>query len=216
MSAELHRTNDERYDMLSKEEMANPNLVIVGFFSFIALAQARGYITGMLKAAFSGDYWKERSPGSLLFFHQNLVRLIEGTHVIISNKEQFMGQDAIPPSVYRHAVNQSIIDPLYYAGWQSDSTAWDFFPRYITKNEFARPYSVFFKFFRYYNLQEWKEELEDILFHALSKGSVLDTSSGSDLLTIHIYLQKLIEAAHLIEVRELHKAKNTKKTVSKK
>ncbi|HEX3933675.1 MAG TPA: hypothetical protein VHW43_03290, partial [Puia sp.] len=60
----------------------------------------------------------------------------------------------------------------------------------------------FKRFFKYKEIEGWKEDLQEILSFALSAGSYSDLGVELNLLAIYIHLNKLLEAAHLIDVRE--------------
>jgi hypothetical protein len=52
------------------------------------------------------------------------------------------------------------------------------------------------------SLKKWKQELQDLLEYALVETSLAEAGIVKDMLSIYFHLTKLIEAAHLIDVRE--------------
>jgi hypothetical protein len=65
------------------------------------------------------------------------------------------------------------------------------------------PYLAFKRFFKYLTLPQWKGELHDLMEFALGKTSFSEACVDFDTLTIYFHLTKLVEAAHLIDVREI-------------
>jgi hypothetical protein len=44
----------------------------------------------------------------------------------------------------------------------------DYYPRYLSVREFINPYLVFEKFFKYRDLEEWKDDLYEVVEYASS------------------------------------------------
>lgn len=72
---------------------------------------------------------------------------------------------------------------------------------------------MFTRFFKYQDPKQWQQRIEQVLNYALS-GDAED--SDLNLLKLYLYLIKLMEAAHLIDVREvLHVEGNLKPALQK-
>jgi hypothetical protein len=83
------------------------------------------------------------------------------------------------------------------------------------KNEKAA-YLAFKRFFKYLTPDEWKDELHDLMEFALGKASFSEACVDFDTLTIYFHLTKLVEAAHIIDVREItHIGGSIKKQIEK-
>jgi hypothetical protein len=54
------------------------------------------------------------------------------------------------------------------------------------------------------DLPTWKKDLQEILDFALGKDSLFEAGIFIDCLPIYLHMTKLIEAAHLIDVRETY------------
>lgn len=52
------------------------------------------------------------------------------------------------------------------------------------------------------SLPKWKQELQDLLEYALVETSLSEAGIEKDMLSLYLHLTKLVEAAHLIDVRE--------------
>jgi len=71
----------------------------------------------------------------------------------------------------------------------------------LSGKEFIYPYLVFKKFLKFHNLQEWQDELYRLLYYALLSDSNSRAGVEIDYLGIYQLLQKLVEAAHLINLK---------------
>jgi hypothetical protein len=70
--------------------------------------------------------------------------------------------------------------------------------------EYKNPYVVFKRFFKFKELPKWKSDLQDILSYALGKDTLFEAGVYIDCLSIYLHLTKLIEAAHLVDAREIY------------
>jgi hypothetical protein len=176
----------------------DPYQVIDDFFSVASLDRHRKYISSLLKAAYSEDYWRKSDPGSLLFFQQNMVDLIKATYFFVSRvKNKTIRKKA---AVVEKAVINQMIDPATYFGRHQGDDMWTFFPRYLSRKEFINPYTTFEKFFDFKSPDEWLASLKELVCYALSRYGN-ESALEFDFLKIYKLLQKLIEASHLIHVR---------------
>jgi hypothetical protein len=176
----------------------DPYKTIGDFFSQAPLEHYRKYISSMLKAAYSEDFWKKATPGSLLFFQDRMLELICATYLFVTNKNDRAKRKR--KAVVDETVLENGIDSKTYFGWHRKSAIWEFFPRYISKEEFLNPYKVYDRFFEYWDVQTWIKEFREIISFALDAYGN-ETGCDYDYLEIHKQLQKLVEASHLIEVR---------------
>jgi hypothetical protein len=179
------------------KKSGEPYRVIEDFFSFASLKRHRKYISSMLKASYSEDYWRKSDPGSLLFFQERIEELMKATYLLTVKKNKTLQKKE---ARLKNEVLERAIDPAVYVGWPEGNAMWEFFPRSLSKKEFINPYIAFEKFFDFKNLNEWLAQFKELINYALSpygKESALDI----DYLQTNNLLQKLIEASHLIHVR---------------
>jgi hypothetical protein len=156
-----------------------------------------------MEAVNKDDYWRDSSPSELLFYYKKLITLIKAAHQIY--KKNKAGKTAIDLlKAKRLHVETNLLHPALYFGWGRNETMWDHFPRYLTMEEYIDPYLVFPQFFSFYSLKEWHKELSELLSDGLSNCNP-DEFSGQDrdMLLIEKNLLKLVEAVHLIDVREV-------------
>ena len=176
-----------------KNEITDPYQTIAEFFTAADLAYYRKTIKGALNAACSDKVWNKTSPGDLLWFFERLESVINAAYLI--NKEKKKS----PLSIGK----EDVFNPNLYCSWHADQAEWDFFPRSLSLKEYIDPYLTFKRFFKYLTLPEWKEELHNLMEFALGKTSFSEACSDFATLPIYFHLTKLVEAAHLIDVREI-------------
>jgi hypothetical protein len=177
-----------------KEKITDPYQIFAEFFSAADVVSHKRTVKNALSAASSDRIYNKRNPGDLLFNLGQLESVINAAHIL--NKEKKRSPLSIE-------IN-SVFDPNLFRGWLGgDLTDWDYFPRMLSLKEYKNPYVVFKRFFKFQDLAAWKEDLRTISEYALVKTSLSEACIDMDTLSIYCYLTKLIEAAHLIDVREV-------------
>ena len=189
---------EQEYDYIDtsiwyKNVITDPYQTIAEFFTAADLAYYRRTIKRAINVASSDKVWNKTSPGDLLWFFERLESAINAAYLI--NKEKKKS----PLSIGK----DDLFNPNLFCSWHADLTAWDFFPRSLSLKEYIDPYLVFKRFFKYLSLAEWKRELHDIVEYALVETSFSEACIDFDTLPIYFHLTKLVEAAHLIDVREI-------------
>jgi hypothetical protein len=190
-----------------KNEIADPYQAITELFTAADLAYYRRTIKDALNTACSDKVWNKTSPGDLLWFLERLESGINAAYLINNEKKKS------PLSIGK----EDIFNPNLYCSWHADQGEWDFFPRSLSLKEYIDPYLAFKKFFKYLTLAEWKDRLRELMEFALGKTSFSEACVDFDTLQIYFHLTKLVEAAHLIDVREItHIGGRIKNRIKKK
>jgi hypothetical protein len=178
--------------------MTPPYQTIHSFFDYYSLVYARTILKQLIKAADSEKTWKYSSPCDVVCFTEKINELIGAVYSIVGSFDQR------PEAV----LDKEIIDNCWqltgydsYCGGHRNDTAWDFFPRHLSKKEFIDPYKALEKFTRYRNSEQWKEVIKELEYHALADTRLDEFADSKSMLLTYIHLHKLIEATHLIEVR---------------
>lgn len=189
------KNNKEQQDYLLtscwyKEIIIDPYQVIAAAFDFSDLAPYRKVIKGVLLSIHQNKIYYKDAPANLLYEFKMLESVVNAAYII--NKEKRKS----PIEVW----TSDLFNKNLYCGWRSNSNGWADFPRSLSMQEYINPYLVFKKFFKYQKLDKWKEDLQEMLDYGLSKNS---DCVELDLLQLYLHLTKLIEAAHLIDVREI-------------
>lgn len=176
-----------------REIIDDPYLIIAELFSAADLASHRKTLQSMMLAAYSSRTWRKNNPGDLLYYCKLYESLINAAYLI--NK----GGRTSQLSITKHNVFQ----PHLFLGQYSGNTGWDCFPRSLSFREFVNPFLVFHRFFSYLSIAEWKKVLRYLLDYALTSPGLFEAGIEMDTLSVYLRLTKLIEAAHLIFVREI-------------
>lgn len=189
---------------LYQAEIQNPRTVFHSFFDACSLPHAIEFIDSWLNVLNKNHYWKKGYPARLLFFYETLERLIEAAYLV--NKMDNQNSAAVLTKVNEEQ-EIDFMNQKDYCGHQTTNTAWDYFPRSLTKDQFINPYIVFKKFFKYQKLPVWRDQLYDQLYTAFISKNKLSMEEY-DLLATQKHLKRLVEAAHLVEVRTSLKENN--------
>ena len=177
-----------------REKISDPYQIFAEFFSSADVASHKKTVDDSLRAASSRRIFDKRNPGDLLFSLGLLESIINAAYIL--NKEKKKSPLSIEAS--------NMFDPNLFRGWLGgDLTDWDYFPRMLSWKEFKNPYVVLKKFFKFRSLMDWKTDLRTIAEYALVKTSLSEAGIDMDILSIYFFLNKLIEAVHLIDVREI-------------
>ncbi|SKA06699.1 hypothetical protein SAMN04488128_102571 [Chitinophaga eiseniae] len=191
---------------LTSEEIRDPFEVIHEYYSAHDMPRARQILNRWLASA-SMEKPGKLSPSGLQFFYERTESLIEaaflveqldnkGRKAVIIQKEDEEEIDLMNPRLFCAWIRQSKGEPVAHR------EVWDAFPRSLTYKEFLNPYLVLGKFFSFLTLGEWRELLRELFSMGLSRRTFFDETLDFDMLGIRKYLEKLIEAGHLIDVRE--------------
>jgi hypothetical protein len=197
MAKKVKENMNNELSSVKESKDSNPYEVIKEFFSAASLEHYQQYISSMLKAAYSEEYWTKSSPANLLHFQERMIELIRATYLFVKNGD---GIKKKKKALMDDSVFENGLSTVAYYGWHHNKTMWEFFPRNLNREEFLNPYKVYERFFEYKEIQIWVKEFKELISYALeSFGN--ETGIDFDYLEIHRQLQKLVEASHLIEVR---------------
>jgi len=176
-----------------REEITDPYQVIAEFFSHADVASHRKVIKDTINAACSEHICNKKNPGDVIFDFKILESAINAAYLL--NKEKRKS----PLSINK----DNLFDPNLFCSWHAGFNEWDYFPRVLSLKEYINPYLAFKRFFKFLTLAEWKRELQDLVDYALARTSLWEAGIDFDSLPIYLHLTKLVEAAHLIDVREI-------------
>jgi hypothetical protein len=177
-----------------KEKISDPYQVIAEFFFSADIIYYRKCIKYVLRAATSSRIWRKHNPGDLLHDFKMMESVINAAYLMNKANKTF------PLDIKK----ESSFDPNLFCGWHTKFTQWDYFPRVLSFKEYVNPYLTFKRFFKFLSLQAWKLELQDLLEYSLVTTSLTQAGIEKDMLPLYFHLSKLVEAAHLIDVREIN------------
>ncbi|MEC5143121.1 hypothetical protein [Chitinophaga sp. 212800010-3] len=173
-----------------KEKIKDPFQVIAEAFSFAEISFYRKLITRVLHAASSEKVYSKCSPSNLLFEMKMLESVINAAYLIYKERRK-------SPLLISSADLQN--RNLYYTG--RPGTEYDDMPKSLSQKEFMNPYLVFKRSFKRLPLDKLKGQIEEIVEYSLSAHAYDDIEI--DCLSLYLQLNKIVEAAHLIDVREI-------------
>ncbi|NLR58884.1 hypothetical protein HGH93_12280 [Chitinophaga polysaccharea] len=195
---------------LTTEEIRDPHEVIHEYYSAHDMPRARQILNKWLCST-SKEKPSKLSASGLQFFYERTESLIEAAYLI----EQLDNSDRKAIIIQSDDEEEiDLMNPRLFCAWirQSKGEAityrevWDNFPRSLAYKEFLDPYQVLGKFFSFLTLGEWRELLRELFSMGISRRTFLDETLDFDMLGIKRHLEKLIEACHLIDVREHRQA----------
>jgi hypothetical protein len=189
-----------------KEKITDPYQIIAAFFDAADIVHHRKIIKNILQVACSDRCWEKQEPGHLLYEFSLLESVINAAWVLDQEKK-------IDPLFINP---EDVFNPNLFMGWHGKLTKWDFLPRSLSYKEFANPYRVFKRFFRFQDITNWKEQLQLLMDYSLRSMNLLELEDIRPL-SLYFQLTKLVEAAHLIDVREVnHVGGHVKNRISKR
>ncbi|MBS1563252.1 MAG: hypothetical protein JST39_02635 [Bacteroidetes bacterium] len=185
---------------LTSTELKDPRLVIADFFSTYHLPDAIRELERWVRSAFAQKSRLGKNGSlSLLNLQELLIRLLEATLVLDdepSPEEKVFDLKEAPDTTLLNTA-------LFYIP-HNNVRAWDCFPRHLSRVEYGNPYLVFARCHRRLTLAGWNKFLKDLFYAATYDTQINEAVNNDDLYYTCKCLFKLLEACHLIHVRELH------------
>ncbi|MBL7745308.1 MAG: hypothetical protein JNN00_17670 [Chitinophagaceae bacterium] len=178
---------------------AKHGLKVIGdYFSCWSLRQALTILKSAINATATGVLYKGRSPGELVYFIDKTKELLG---VAFEMLKENSGREKAVLTKEEMVCCLRLSSYHLYCGWHRHEGPWHFFPRHLSRKEFTDPFHAFCKVTAYQNRKEWFAILKDLQQYALSATAYHSLDPELNLTRISQLLHKLIEAAHLIEVR---------------
>lgn len=183
---------------LTKRQLNDPHKVFIDFYHFFSPSRIKKFIDRWMKALYKEKSWTKSSPADFLFYYDQIIPLVEASY-IISQSDHTKRASILNEDEHTHA---QLMNPDLYCLSKNTNESWDYFPRSLTKKEFINPYRVINKFFKNYSLSNWRKKLHNILHIALSSDKLDESGDIVNVYEIKKHLDKLVDASHLIYVRE--------------
>ncbi|MBO9594450.1 MAG: hypothetical protein J7599_16220 [Niabella sp.] len=170
--------------------ITDPYQVFTECFFFADIGAYRKTIRRVLLSAADNKVYKKEEPASVLDTFKAITSVMLAAQELCRKKKS-SGLQLQP---------EQFTDKRLYARPSSRCAEWEYLPKSLTENEYQDPYAVFTRFFKYQDPKQWQQRIEQVLNYALSSDA---EDSDLHLLKLYLYLIKLMEAAHLIDVREV-------------
>ena len=172
------------------EVIKDPYQVFAKCFCFADISSFRKAIGQVLLFATTSKVCNKEEPAALLAKFKAVISIILAADKINQSKK----------SSPLKLTLKEFTDKRLYARPYSTCPEWECLPKMLTTKEYRNPYIVFKKFFKYQAIEKWREDIELVLDYALAS---YNDSCDLNLLQMYFHLTKLMEAAHIIDVREV-------------
>ncbi len=184
--------------LLSIDEIAEPYKAVHSLIREYDLTYLRQTVSDWMASVYKAGSWIEEMSGNFLYFYENLLKIIESAWII----QKIDNSTRLANLTISYNIDEiELMDTKFYCKPADKIYSWDYFPRSLSRKEYINPYKALTKFFKFYSLPKWKNQLENILYISIRDNSTL--SGGSiNILNVKKHLNKLIDACHLIVVRE--------------
>ncbi|MBO9617711.1 MAG: hypothetical protein J7539_01640 [Niabella sp.] len=170
--------------------VTDPRQVFAECFNYADIYSYRTTILQVLFAAASLKVYNKQDPASVLNKFKVIGSVLLAARRLTQQKET---------SALKIDWDQ-FTDKRLYARPRSLCPEWEYLPKTLTPAEYRNPYLVFHRFFNYQKPEQWRQDMDTIVEYALASHT---DGCDLDLLRIYFHLTKLMEAAHLIDVREV-------------
>lgn len=193
---------------INTDLISQPYQFLETFFHDYHLPETKKMLGRILSATHMTGNKKTGYTKGLLYFYERLVMLMEVCWIIneMDNREK-------GANIHVETVDQTnLMNFSLYIRKTHEFLAWENFPRDVTAKEYLKPYKALRKFFKYQPLAKWKENLSTLIHNALSPYPSPISSHDFNFYLEPLMIKKLLDACHLIYVREIdpsHKIKNT-------
>ena len=158
-------------------------------FSHKEIKELRREVRRIGTYAFSEKLYKKAAPCDVLLDMKVVRSALAAAHALRAAS----GAELAP------AAEPVVVRLVDYCCGGGKPDAWGDFPRSLTIKEYHHPYGVFATLFRRESLQRWVRDWEALVEAALTPG---DAGLRLNVIPLCKGLTKLLEAAHLIWVRE--------------
>jgi hypothetical protein len=184
-SKDIFNTQCWAYEIIS-----DPYQVFTQCFCFADIRSYRETICNTLVSAGKSKVYNKEEPAFLLSKFNAINSVIVAAHDINLQKKSGALKFEL----------KDFAEQRLYAKPFSCCPEWEYLPKTLTDSEYQNPYKVFRKFFRHEGIEDWLQTTNLVLDYALAS-----YKEGCDLNLLQLYFQltSLLEAAHLIDVREV-------------
>lgn len=172
------------------EAITTPRQVIAHCFSTEDIGSFRRSIRQVLLSAASAKVHRKNDPSTIWRQFKMITSVVMAARQMHPPKQK----DAL------QVTEEQFLDSRLYAKPYSACPEWDYLPRTLNAAEYKNPFLVLKRFFKTHDVAQWKTTIDDVLDYAFARYT---DQCDLNLLQLFLQLTKLMEAAHLIDVREI-------------
>ncbi|MGJ7033419.1 hypothetical protein [Niabella hirudinis] len=170
--------------------VTDPYQVFAISFDFADIGAFRKTIRQVLLSAAGNKVHKKSEPTHVLCMFRAIRSVMLAAHRLYRQGNTCVLQ--IEPGQFAQK--------RLYARPDGRWAAWAYLPKNLSTKEYRDPYRVFRHFFKYQTLAQWQQSMAQMLDYALASNT---GHEDLNLLKLYLHLTRLMEAAHLIDVREV-------------
>ena len=179
---------------LWKNKEADAGYLIYRFFDYTSLDGCRRLLRKWFEAAFAEEYAWEDAPVNLLYFHERFEILLYACWLLHSGSKTQTAQQK-----QSNAAMSIELSPFYERMAEKAEVL-----KFLTAYEMQHPHYVLQEFFNQRDVYAWQKELHNWIEAALGKQTITQINNTRNLLPVMEQLNKLAEAAWLINQARLH------------
>jgi hypothetical protein len=176
-----------------KREMTDPYQVVATYFTIETLSAHRMYVRGVIRSAFIPRR-NDLSKKTVLATCKDLEELIIAAWMI--NQEKKKSALTVEPAY--------LMQPSYFSNQQDPLLQWADMPRSLEYRDFFNPYKTLSTFFKCHPLHYWITLLKKLFRYANARKSLSQKHPDIDAIETLTRLMELLDALHLIDVREIY------------
>jgi hypothetical protein len=171
------------------------------FFESWSLPLALKEVDIIFKKAAGTKAWRPADPYRAVEFCRQLQQLTKAAFILSTggNEELALLMIVKPGSDARQPE-----EPQHYLGQGQTDTAFNNFPRLLSRQEYRYPVRALAACCSYRSKKRWKQFYQQLAACALSSNSLAGYETPGKLFTLHRLVGKLVEACHLLQVRLGH------------
>ena len=171
--------------------------MIESVFEDSDLVEEQRRLEQWLRCAFSTRQLSEEKMCLIPRMQINLLRLLEAATLLArecANKDR-----------ERPDPGEALDQRWFFRRRNTHQYASRYYPRYLRIQQYINPYKVFESSKNCLSPKDWEKLLADMLTAATSKKIIYDINSAGKVYELCHALLKVLEAAHLVYVREIQK-----------
>ena len=179
---------------LWKNKEADAGSVIYLFYDYTSLEGCRRLLHQWFEAAFAEEYVWKNTPANLLYFYERFEILLYGCWLLYTGSKNLTAK-------HTRSVSAGSIKLSPLSAHMAERV--EVF-KFLTAYEMQNPLSVLQQFFNRLDLYAWQKELHNWIEAALGRQTITQINDTRNLLPVMEQLNKLAEAAWLINQAHLH------------
>ncbi len=188
---------------LTIEEISKPHGVIAGYFSGVSLPGRLESIQQLITSAANDQEWNYQRYRPPFIMVSQLERLLEALY-LLQRDDCILETNG--SKIEESELQNPTVSAELYCRPSIHLPTWNYIPKHLQNDEFINPYVAVTRFFDCRDLPGWRHLLSELVeFATLGGSNIYEVGPDFNVLETFSLLYKIVEAAHLIDVREKRK-----------